>query len=103
MSVPLFDSLAHPLLHGTWSGLDASFSTLSAQLRAANVARACAVGMPSIGGYRHDEFAAACASDPRLVPVAGVDPAELDRAPNLIRDLRELGFRAVKLHPRLVR
>lgn len=102
MSVPLFDSLAHPLLRGTWDGLEASFDSLVAQLDAANVVRACAVGMPSIGGYRHEEFAARCQRDPRLVPVAGFDPEELSTRPGLVADLVAMGFKGMKVHPRLL-
>ena len=102
MSVPMFDSLTHPLLRGTWDGLEASFDILAAQLDAANVVRACAVGMPSIGGYSHEEFAARCARDPRLVPVAGFDPADLSARPGLVADLVAMGFKGMKVHPRLL-
>src|SRR6185295_17856371 len=58
------------------------------------------VGLAGIEGYAHEPFLAACARHPALVPVAGLDPtgpapltAELDR-------IAQLGYRAVKVHPR---
>jgi predicted TIM-barrel fold metal-dependent hydrolase len=100
VNVPLFDSLTHPLLRGTGSDHGSSFDNLLAQLDAANVIRACAVGIASVGGYEHEAFAKACSLDARLVPVAGVDPAELADRPNLVSELRTMGYQAVKIHPR---
>jgi predicted TIM-barrel fold metal-dependent hydrolase len=104
-AIPIFDSLSHPTLTGRWiSGdLDASFVTLDTELRAAGFCGACAVGLAGVEGYSHEPFLRACASYPALVPVAGLDPGgpeplnvELDR-------IAGLGYRAVKVHPRLSR
>lgn len=103
--VPIFDSLSHPTLTGRWiSGdLDASFASLDRELGATGFCGACAVGLAGLEGYSHDSFWKACASYPALVPVAGLHPgspqplaAELDR-------IASLGYRAVKVHPRLSR
>jgi predicted TIM-barrel fold metal-dependent hydrolase len=105
-AIPIFDSLSHPTLTGRWiSGdrLDATFAALDRDLRAAGFCGACAVGLAGVEGYDHQPVLAACAGYPALVPVAGIDPAgprplaaELDR-------VAALGFRAIKIHPRLSR
>ena len=101
--IALFDSLCHPTLTGGWFGsnCDASFETLTRDLRAAGIARACAVGLAGQEGYDHATFAARCRAFPELVPIAGVEPKlrpDIDRELDTVRDLN---FRGIKLHPRL--
>jgi predicted TIM-barrel fold metal-dependent hydrolase len=104
-AIALFDSLSHPTLSGDWfgRGLDASFETLTHNMRAASFARACAVGLAGQDGYEHEAFAARCRPFQQLVPIAGVAPKptpEIDRELDAVRDL---GFRGIKLHPRASR
>ncbi len=99
----LFDSLSHPTLTGEWfgRGLDASFEELVRGMREAIFTRACAVGLAGQEGYDHAAFAARCRAFPQLVPIAGVAPKltiEIDRE---LDDVRDLGFRGIKLHPGL--
>ncbi len=101
----LFDSLSHPTLTGDWfgRGVDASFETLVRGMREAGFSRACAVGLAGQEGYNHEAFAGRCRAFPELVPIAGVAPklaAEIDRE---LDEVRDLGFRGIKLHPRLSR
>jgi predicted TIM-barrel fold metal-dependent hydrolase len=104
--IPLFDSLAHPTVSGRWESRlfsaphDARVETLIASMRAAGFRRACAVGMAGVGGYEHEAFAALCRPFPELVPFAGIDPMAADPLREL-DTVRELGFRGIKLHPRL--
>jgi predicted TIM-barrel fold metal-dependent hydrolase len=103
--IALFDSLAHPTLSGDWfgRGLDASFETLVRDMREASFARACAVGLAGQEGYEHAAFAARCRPFPQLVPIAGVAPKPAPEIECELDMVRELGFRGIKLHPRLSR
>jgi predicted TIM-barrel fold metal-dependent hydrolase len=98
----LFDSLTHPTIDGGWlsTDRDARVEPLLAALRENGFGRACAVGLPGVNGYDHAAFAALCRPHEELVPVAGVDPHAPDIAAQFDA-IRELGYRAVKLHPRL--
>ena len=101
---PIFDSLAHPTLSGDWlgRGIAADFDTLAADLRRAGMPRACAIGLHGVEGYEHAAFAAACRRHPELVPIAGADPVA-DASVARLRELRAMGFRGIKLHPRFSR
>jgi len=72
-------------------------------MREAAFTRACAVGLAGHEGYDHAAFAARCRPFPQLVPIAGVAPklaGEIDRE---LDEVRDLGFRGIKLHPRISR
>jgi predicted TIM-barrel fold metal-dependent hydrolase len=102
--VPIFDSLTHPTLSGRWidGERDATFDALARELAHWGFAGACAVGLAGVEGYEHEAFLEACAPHPSLVPIAGIDP----RTPLLGEELARvaaLGFRGVKVHPRLAR
>jgi predicted TIM-barrel fold metal-dependent hydrolase len=99
----LFDSLSHPTLTGGWfqRGADATFERLADEMHHSSFARACAVGLEGQEGYSHEAYAAHCRRFPQLVPIAGIKPktgAEIDSELDIVRDL---GFRGIKLHPRL--
>jgi predicted TIM-barrel fold metal-dependent hydrolase len=102
--IPLFDSLTHPTVDGRWltSSHDARVEPLVGALRANGFGMACAVGLAGTDGYDHERFAALCRPYEELVPVAGIDPHAADLEAQL-DGVRELGFRAVKLHPRISR
>ena len=101
-AVALFDSLAHPTLSGDWCGrgIDASFSSLVRDLRAAGFRRACAVGIAGKEGYDHAAFARSCKEFEELVPIAGVAPKEAQVIDRELDMVRELGFHGIKIHPR---
>jgi predicted TIM-barrel fold metal-dependent hydrolase len=100
--IPLFDSLTHPTVDGRWLGSshDARVEPLVAALRANGFGMACAVGLAGTNAYEHERFAALCQPYAELVPVAGIDPHAADLEAQLDA-VRELGFRAIKLHPRI--
>ncbi|HWM89754.1 MAG TPA: amidohydrolase family protein [Thermoanaerobaculia bacterium] len=102
-TIPIFDSLSHPTLTGLWitGDFDASFGTLDRNLRAAGFCGACAVGLAGTAGYSHELFLRACRSYPALVPVAGLDPTGPAPLATEIDRIADLGYRAVKVHPRL--
>ncbi|MCB9609574.1 MAG: amidohydrolase family protein [Polyangiaceae bacterium] len=106
-TVPLFDAATHPTIDGTWgprSTHDAGLASLRAEMAAAGVVRAFAIGMAGRGGYAFERYAGAlAASAPELLPVAWVPfdelphPAEVDL---FVRRAREAGYIGVKIHPR---
>ena len=102
MSQMIFDSLTHPTLTAKWPGhsVDASFERLTGSMSEQGIERACAVGMSRLENYTHEDFAAQCRRFPELVPVAGFDPLNANPEDNL-HELISLGFRAVKIHPRI--
>lgn len=102
LGVPLFDALAHPTLTGDWfgRGLDASFETLAVDLEQHGFLGACAVGLAGIEGYDHVRFLSACRRFPQLYPVAGVDVLGEGDAYAEFAQLRQMGYRAIKIHPR---
>ncbi len=99
----IFDTCAHPTLDGTWiSGRTGyTFSRLKDLVTAASVRGVCAIGLPGIGGYRHDSFYRT-SLEFGFFPVAALtqsDPVEVGRE---LDTISKLGFRAVKVHPRLL-
>ncbi len=103
MSIPLVDSLAHPTLDGTWLGKPepaADFKALARDMKENNFSRACAIGMWGMDGYAHEPFISACARFPELIPVAGFKPGSPGEIAGSLDQLRELGFRGIKIHPR---
>jgi predicted TIM-barrel fold metal-dependent hydrolase len=99
--MPLFDANAHPSLSGTILKRPAAFPLLLRQLEEAGFIGACAVGLPSSGNYDHKKFLSACRAYPNLVPVAAWNDVPSAKIEQEIFALKALGYRAVKLHPRL--
>lgn len=102
-NIPIFDSLTHPTLAGTWGGKENtnSFDDVVESLRSANYAGACAVGLPGLDGYEHTAYAKACEKHPQLVPIAGFAPMQATSIDDELKQLKELGFKGIKLHPRI--
>ena len=99
--IALFDSLSHPTLTGKWLGnVEASFDAFVQELHHAGSARACAVGIADHDGYQHGAFAERCKKYPELVPVAGVTPKAVGHIDKELDEIKELGYRGIKLHPR---
>src|SRR5947207_12120752 len=104
--IPLFDSLTHPTLDGTWIGGLPSQNTLP-DLEAAMVANqvewACAVGMKDIGSYSLKSYADYLRSaSQKIFPVAYYDFNESDTARDISRQLDDIsrcGYLAIKIHP----
>jgi predicted TIM-barrel fold metal-dependent hydrolase len=101
--IPIFDSLTHPTLTGTWidGERDASFETLTADMKRWGFSGACAVGLAGVGDYAHEAFLEACRPHASLVPIAGVDPTDPSALGDELETVKELGFRGIKIHPRL--
>lgn len=101
----LADSLAHATLSGTWMGKPSgsTFAVLDAALETNGYAFACAIGMWGMDSYEHAAYAAAARPFSRLVPVAGFKPIAGMNFMQEMADLRDMGFRGIKLHPRFSR
>ncbi len=104
----IFDVLAHPCLNNDYQGrnIECSFTALAQSLRKTNVKWCCAVGLEGIGGYEHESFAAECKKYPNIIPVAAFNPKpclekDSEQIKNDINYLRALGYKAIKLHPRI--
>jgi len=104
--IPLFDSLTHPTLDGTWiSGAPCNNTLveLETAMAASNVRWACAVGMKDIGGYALEAYADQIRSaSQKIFPVAYYDFNESHTAREISRQLDEIvrcGYSAIKLHP----
>jgi predicted TIM-barrel fold metal-dependent hydrolase len=100
--IPIFDSLTHPTLTGTWidGQRDASFETLTSDMKRWGFSGACAVGLAGIENYEHQAFLDACEPHSSLVPIAGVDPRDPELGHQL-ETVKNLGYRGIKIHPRL--
>jgi len=104
--LPLFDSLTHPTLDGSWIGKAAGANTLpalEAEMVANNVQWAFAVGLKNVGGYALESYRDLVrSSSQKLFPVAFYDFNEADSADDVSRKLDEivrLDYSALKLHP----
>lgn len=99
-----FDSCTHPTLDGMW--IDGRYGMTFKQLdlirRENSGYEALAIGLPGVGGYEHRAFKRECDSwgFEGVAAVTTVESADLEREFNVIADL---GFRGVKVHPRLLK
>ena len=111
-SVPIFDSLTHPMPDGSWlapvsSGKN-TVQALLASMEENNIQWALAVGMGAkVGGYEERGYASFIRNQSeRLFPVAFADFEVLDAGVPVgmyLRRLRGLGYVGIKIHPRLSR
>lgn len=99
--LPIFDSLAHPTLSGSWLGrpVKAEFESLENNLNGAGYKGACAIGLDGIENYSHELFIERCRDYPGLIPIAGFNP-ERDASVESMHALRRMGFLGVKIHAR---
>lgn len=98
-----FDSCTHPTLNGEWTGgrCGIRFSDLAALKRDVPGYSALAIGLPGIGGYEHEEFKRQCDTwgFEGIAAVTTVEPRDLERE---LEGIVDLGYRGVKVHPRLL-
>ena len=105
----LFDSLAHPTLSGKWDTLskkkinvNCSFKDLHNSMRKYGIYKALAIGMSNFEGYDHFKFIKECKKYKNLKPVAGINPQKsFETLKKEISLVKKLGFKAVKIHPRI--
>ena len=99
--IPIFDSLSHPTISNHWlkTDLNSSFHGLNNSLSASGFIGAAAVGIHGIGDYEHEAFIHHCDKYDLLYPVAGFD-LNTDNIKKEMSVIKELGYSAIKLHPR---
>jgi len=104
MNIPIFDSNCHPTIDGSWMGKSCNNSIFEyvKKSREANFIGACITALPNTKGWPREEHVSECTkyNEFNLLPIAAIDPL----IPNIheeIKGLAKLGFRGVKIHPRL--
>ena len=101
--IPIFDSLTHPTLNGQWltSNTQASWEQLLEIVMKDNIAGFCAVGLPDMAEYDHALFLDMVSMHQKSVPVAGINPYKAANLLDELTHIKALGYRAIKLHPRM--
>jgi len=78
----------------------AGFQRLSRQLKKNDFSGALAVGIWSVENYSHRAFIRECKKYPELVAIAGYAPNSQLSPGKALREIKELGFLGIKIHPR---
>lgn len=98
-----FDSCTHPTLNGEWTrgrrGMTfPELAKLKHEMRGYN---ALAIGLPGVGGYEHAAFKQQCDiwGFEGIAAVTTIEPTKVERE---FDEIIKLGFRGVKVHPRLL-
>jgi len=107
--IPIFDSLSHPTVTGKWKPLsinsvskNANFKSLANEMKKNKIYKTLAVGLDNFEGYSHKKFYDLCKNFKELVPVAGLNPIKSSKKiSDEIYNLKKIGYRIVKLHPRI--
>lgn len=106
--IKIFDSAAHLTVTGKWrlkqnsKILNSSFEKLKNEIVYNKYYKACVIGLDSFEGYDHKKFIKICKNDDQLIPFAGINPNNSkQKLKNELRLIKKLGFRGIKLHPRL--
>ncbi|MCP5418086.1 MAG: amidohydrolase family protein [Chromatiaceae bacterium] len=79
---------------------DARFSSLVENMEQEGFMGACAVGLWGIENYSHEPFIGECKRYPSLVPIAGINPDCVDSIFEELEQVKRLGYRGIKIHPR---
>lgn len=103
--IKIFDSAAHPTISKYWTStnnkkIKSSFEDLDKQMKKNNISNACAMGLDNFEKYDHKKFIYNCKKYKKLLPIAGINPynANISRE---IKYVKNLGFKGVKVHPRI--
>jgi predicted TIM-barrel fold metal-dependent hydrolase len=99
----VFDSCTHPTLSGDWIGgrRGLTFQELAALNREAHDYNALAIGLPGVGHYEHEAFKRECEiwGFEGIAAITTVEPGDLEVE---FETIVRLGFRGIKVHPRLL-
>jgi predicted TIM-barrel fold metal-dependent hydrolase len=96
---PLFDSNAHPRL--ATQGSPDDFAALRRKLETAEFCGACAVALPGKDGFAPEPYFTACHASKFFFPVAAWQETPEQSIDGEIARLAAIGYRAIKIHPRL--
>ena len=97
------DALMHPTLNGQWiQGSGETFAQAAEQATAANLGHAFACGLPGVGGYAHEAYWAEAEKYEIFTPIAALSETALPVALQDLEMIASIGFKAVKIHERLL-
>jgi predicted TIM-barrel fold metal-dependent hydrolase len=101
---PFFDSAAHPTLDGSWIShrRGQTFEELAALRSKRNYDRVLAIGLPNIGNYNHVDYKLEC-DKYSFEAVAALTNYDKKLIPKEVEVVAKLGYRAIKVHPKLLR
>lgn len=100
--IEIFDSITHPTIEKTW--LSPRFNDycdinlLLSEMEKYNVKKAFAVGMSSVGGYEPKKYLEFIKQHENLIPIAF---CEISYGREELEKLKKMGYRGIKIHPRL--
>ena len=100
----IFDSSTHPTLDGTWTkgrrGI--TFDELYVERNSTNVSRILAIGLPGVGQYDHLNFKSKC-DEYDFEAIAALTTTETTKISAEVERIAKLGYRGIKVHPRLLK
>jgi predicted TIM-barrel fold metal-dependent hydrolase len=99
----IFDSAAHPTLDGSWIShrRGQTFKELAALRSKTNYERVLAIGLPNVGSYNHVKYKFEC-DKYSFEAVAALTTYDKNSIPKEVEEVAKLGYRAIKVHPRLL-
>jgi hypothetical protein len=102
--IRIFDSATHPTLDGYWSSgrRGQTFEELAASIRKFPHYRVLAHGLPNIGKYSHNEYKERC-DEFGFEAIAALTTTAPSGISSQIQAIAKLGYRGLKVHPRLLR
>lgn len=103
IKMKIFDSATHPTINKTW--LNPRFNNycdielLQQDLERFNIYKAFAIGLDGVGGYKKESFVHFISGFKNLIPIAY---SYLNFGDSDFRELKALGYKGIKIHPRLL-
>lgn len=99
--IKIFDSATHPTIDNTWLNPRyndySNINVLISEMKTYNIYKAFAIGMKNVGGYTLESYIKFLRPFPNLIPIAFCDNAN-----DLIK-IKNLGYKGIKIHPRLAK
>ena len=99
----VFDSCTHPTISKKFNNIkNNSFDDISKSMKKNNIFKACAIGMDNFEDYDHYKYIEECNKFNCFVPIAGYKP--FNSRTKTIKNLKlikKLGYKAIKIHPRI--
>jgi predicted TIM-barrel fold metal-dependent hydrolase len=99
----LFDSCTHPTIDGLWTRgrRGQTFAELASRASNPRDHRVLAIGLPNVGSYNHSQYKSEC-DRYAFEAVAALTTYDDKVIPREVEAVAKLGFRAIKVHPRLL-
>jgi predicted TIM-barrel fold metal-dependent hydrolase len=100
--IEIFDSLTHPTINNLW--LNPRFNNccdvrlLQEEMNKYKIFKSFAVGLRGVGGYSIEEYIKFIQLYQNLIPVAF---CEIDYSKKELEEIKRLGYKGIKIHPRI--